>query len=146
MPASRAKQAILNFKTMDPYWGNIYDRTKDCNYGRLFLGIFLAVLGSLILGALICGIQGAADLQAHLPELWSGFAVFTMVSGWMIWRWIRFELKCRRDRLKHSKLSRDEVAKAQLKLRRGTYPATFRRQRKPARSVLRRLPDTDLKY
>lgn len=131
---------------MDPYWENIYDSRKDRDYGRLFLSTFLAVLGSLILAALICGIRGADNFQAYLPELWSAFAIFTAISTWMVWRWIRFELKCRKERLKHSKLSRDEVAKARLKLRTGAYPATFRRQRKPARTVLRRLPDTDLKY
>jgi hypothetical protein len=131
---------------MDSYWGNIYDNSKDRRYGRLFLGTFLALLGFLTLGALICGIQGADNLQQYLPELLLGFTVFTMFLGWMIWRWIRFELKCRKERLKHPKLSRDELAKARLKLRRGTHAVVLRRERKPARLVPRRQPDMDLKY
>ena len=131
---------------MDPFWQNVYDNSKDRRYGGLFLATLLALIGSLTIGALICGIANAPDLQKYLPALLASFFTFILLLAWMVWRCIRFELKCRKERLKLSALSRDELAKAKLKLKKEIRPVAFRREKRPARLAPRRMPDTDLKY
>jgi hypothetical protein len=129
---------------MYPFWSNIYDDYKDRRYGAIFLVTFFTLLGALALGAAI-----EAIAQVYFNELFPFFMVVAVISTvsllWLAWNWVR-GWKRHEERLKFAALSRDELAKARSKLKKETKPAAFRRERRPARLVTTRVPDTDLKY
>jgi hypothetical protein len=127
---------------MYSFWGNIYDDVKDRRYGGLFFSTLLALFGSLGIMALIGALTNGVGL---VPALFvfavpAAIALVCAVSNF-VRAWKRRDVS-----LNSAALSRDELAKARSKLKKETKAAAFRTQRRPARLVITRVPDTDLKY
>jgi cbb3-type cytochrome oxidase subunit 3 len=99
---------------MNPYWSNLYDHFKDRRYAALFL----IALGGLVLS----------------PILLPAMGLYFLGRGWSAFRLAR---ENRRNQLRYSPLSRDELLAARSKLRNGMKPIN-----RPAP----RVPDTFLKY
>jgi len=127
---------------MYSFWSNIYDDAKDRRYGALFFSTLLTLFVSLAILALIGALTNGVGLVPALFVLAITFAVAAVctVSN-CIRAW-----KHRDGSLNSSTLSRDELAKARSKLKKETKAAAFRTERRPARLVITRVPDTDLKY
>ena len=99
---------------MNPYWSNLYDHFKDRRYAALFL----IALGALVLSPILLPVMGLY----FLGRGWSAF---------------RLAQENRRNKLRHSSLSRDELRVARSKLRNGM---------KPVNRPVPQAPDTFLKY
>jgi hypothetical protein len=127
---------------MYPFWSNIYDNVKDRRYGALFFSTLLMLFGSLGILALIGAITNGVGL---VPALFLFVIIFVVALVCAVSNYIR-EWKHHDRSLNSSTLSRDELAKARSKLKKETKSAAFRTERKPARLVITRVPDTDLKY
>src|SRR6185369_6810354 len=115
---------------MKSFWSNIYDAVKDRNYGLLFFGTLLGLIGGVcVIGFIAMEIGPVSEIYF----LWSvgGFGVLTIVMALVS---IRRAWRRRTDRANIGVLSRDEIQKARSKLR-GRTPAP-----------MRKLPDVDLKY
>ena len=78
---------------MNSFWGNLYDTFKDRRYAALFL---------IALGAL-----------ALLPILLPVMGLYVLARGWSAFCLARAN---RRNQLRYSPLSRDELRKARSKL------------------------------
>ena len=78
---------------MNSFWGNLYDTFKDRRYAALFL----VALGALVLLPILLPVMG---LYA-LARAWSAFCLARAN---------------RRNKLRYSPLSRDELRKARSKL------------------------------
>lgn len=98
---------------MNSFWGNLYDHFKDRRYGALFLVSLVAFLGVLVLGAVIEEIFRAFDLQEYFLQALPGVGI--LAAAW-VWRGVRQERARRREQLRHSPLSRDELRVARSKL------------------------------
>jgi len=141
---------------MDHFWNNIYDEAKDRRYGSLFLAtLFLGLpLLALVLGAAFAIVAELGHIFSGYPDvdlfqvvclgLMAGLAVITMALLWR--RSVRTGRQARRDRLKFSNLSRDELLKARLKLKGQMDPVGFRLVARPGRQATIQTPNTDLKY
>ena len=115
-------------------WAESYDGDKDRRFGLLFFVAILGFFGAVVLGAILFAVIGPDYFRQYgLPAL-PGSGILLIAFGW---RWIRRERKRRRERLKYAALSRDELVKARAKLR---------NKMQPARRVMTRAPDLDLKY
>jgi hypothetical protein len=99
---------------MNSIWDNLYDRFKDRRYGVLFLVSLVALVLSPIL----------------LPVM----GLYFLGRGWSAFRLAQ---ENRRNKLRHSSLSRDELRVARSKLRNGM---------KPVNRPVPQAPDTFLKY
>jgi hypothetical protein len=99
---------------MNSIWDNLYDRFKDRRYGVLFL----ASLVALVLSPVLLPVMG-------LYFLGRGWSAFCLAQ------------ENRRNQLRHSPLSRDELRAARSKLRNGM---------KPVNRPVPQAPDTFLKY
>ena len=99
---------------MNSIWDNLYDRFKDRRYGVLFLVSLVALVLSPIL----------------LPVM----GLYFLGRGWSAFR---LDQENRRNKLRHSSLSRDELRVARSKLRNGM---------KPVNRPVPQAPDTFLKY
>jgi len=99
---------------MNSIWDNLYDRFKDRRYGVLFLVSLVALVLSPIL----------------LPVM----GLYFLGRGWSAFRLAQ---ENRRNKLRHSSLSRDELRAARSKLRNGM---------KPVNRPVPQAPDTFLKY
>jgi hypothetical protein len=115
---------------MNWYWSNLYDSFKDRRYGGLFLSTVLAMIASLVLGAVI----GLFDRQIDIPYVLPGIGL--LAAAWMGWS-LRRALMRSREKLRHGPLSRDELRVARSKLR---------NERKLIQRPPPRAPDTNLKY
>jgi hypothetical protein len=128
---------------MNPFWNNIYDDAKDRRYGTLFFVVILVLLG---LGAIAGALRANFDPE-ELREIFLGLGSgLGMVTVAFIWRWIRAARRNRRERLKYSSLSRDELAKARSKLKARMKIDPPKSQTRAARRATERRPDTYLKY
>lgn len=127
---------------MYPFWSNIYDDVKDRRYGALFFSTLLALFVSLGVLALIGALTNGVGL---VPALFLFVIICAVALVCSVSSCIR-AWKHRDGSLNSSALSRDELAKARLKLKKETKAAAFRTQRRPARLMVTRVPDTDLKY
>ena len=78
---------------MNSFWGNLYDTFKDRRYGVLFL----ASLAALVLS----------------PVLLPVMRLYVLARGWSVFCLARAN---RRNKLRYSPLSRDELRKARSKL------------------------------
>ena len=128
---------------MNFFWKYAYDDEKDRRYGTLFFTALVLALGALLVVALL-------SLQATLNEVQDAcigaLPVIFLTMVFVCLRWIYTEREYRRRRLEYYNLSRDELAKARLKLKRQIKPAAFKTRTRPS---LRRAPrpmDTYLKY
>ena len=99
---------------MNSFWDNLYDRFKDRRYGVLFLVSLVALVLS--------------------PVLLPAMALYFLGRGWSAFCLARED---RRNILRYSPLSRDELRVARSKLRNGM---------KPIHRPAPRAPDTFLKY
>jgi hypothetical protein len=99
---------------MNSIWDNLYDRFKDRRYGVLFLVSLVALVLSPIL----------------LPVM----GLYFLGRGWSAFRLAQ---ENRRNQLRHSPLSRDELRAARSKLRNGM---------KPVNRPVPQAPDIFLKY
>jgi len=99
---------------MNSFWGNLYDTYKDRRYGILFLASF----GGLVLSPILLPMMG----------------LYVLGRGWSAFCLARDN---RRNKLRYSPLSRDELRVARSKLRNGM---------KPIHRPAPRAPDTFLKY
>jgi hypothetical protein len=99
---------------MNSFWDNLYDRFKDRRYGVLFLVSLVALVLS--------------------PVLLPAMGLYFLGRGWSAFCLARED---RRNQLRYSPLSRDELRVARSKLRNGMKPIN-----RPAP----RAPDTFLKY
>jgi len=99
---------------MNSFWGNLYDTFKDRRYGVLFL----VSLAALALSPILAPVMG----------------LYFLGRGWSAFRLAR---ENRRNKLRYSPLSRDELRAARSKLRNGMKPIN-----RPAPRSL----DTFLKY
>jgi hypothetical protein len=128
---------------MNPFWNNLYDDAKDRRYGTLFFTVFLVLLGVVVLAFFL-----RANLDdEELREICFGLGpALGMVTAAFLWRWIRAARRNRREHLKYSSLSRDELAKARSKLKTRMKIEPPRKQTRAARLAAARRPDTDLKY
>jgi uncharacterized membrane protein YqjE len=127
---------------MYPFWSNIYDEVKDRRYGALFFSTLLTLFVSLGIMALIGALTNGVGL---VPALFLFAIPFAVAMVCAVSSCIR-AWKYRDGSLNSSTLSRDELAKARSKLKKETKAAAFRTERRPARLVINRVPDTDLKY
>jgi hypothetical protein len=138
---------------MDPFWNNIYDDAKDRRYGTLFVATCLFVIGLLPLI-----IVPLSDLSANLTDALTGYldfsrfpvvCLFILAFGLFAAAAIlgrRRGRKGRYGRFKYSRLSRDELLKARLKLKRQMQPVKFRAVERPGKPSPPRAPDFDLRY
>ena len=78
---------------MNSFWGNLYDTFKDRRYGALFL----ISLGGLVLSPILLPFMG----------------LYVLARGWSAFRLARAN---RRNKLRYSPLSRDELRVARSKL------------------------------
>jgi uncharacterized membrane protein len=78
---------------MNPFWGNLYDTFKDRRYGVLFL----VSLGALVLSPILLPFMG----------------LYVLARGWSAFCLARAN---RRNKLRYSPLSRDELRVARSKL------------------------------
>jgi hypothetical protein len=78
---------------MNSFWGNLYDTFKDRRYAALFL----VALGALVLLPILLPVMGLYVLE----RAWSAFCLARAN---------------RRNKLRYSPLSRDELRKARSKL------------------------------
>jgi hypothetical protein len=115
---------------MNSYWSNLYDSFKDRSYGGLFLSTLMAIVASLVLGAVI----GLFNLQIYFPYMLLGIGLLAAAWIWRVFRWARARS---REKLRYGPLSRDELRVARSKLGKGIKPIY-----RPAP----RAPDTNLKY
>jgi hypothetical protein len=69
-----------------------------------------------------------------------------LLSAAVILRRARTGHAKRREQFKYANLSRDELLKARLKLKRQLQPVKFRAVERPRKALAIRAPDTDLKY
>lgn len=127
---------------MYSFWSNIYDDVKDRRYGALFFSTLLMLFVSLGILALIGALTNGVGL---VPALFLFVIIFTVALVCAVSNCIR-RWKQHDGSLNSSRLSRDELAKARSKLKKETKAAAFRTGRRPARLVITRVPDTDLKY
>jgi len=119
---------------MNSFWTNLYDSFKDRRYGGLFLSTILVFVGLLLIGVVFKKFVGRVDWSAYFPEVLSGIGILALACGLASWRRKRAQ---RRNKLRYSPLSRDELRAARSKLRNGMKPIN-----RPAP----RSPDTFLKY
>jgi len=96
---------------MNSFWSNLYDNFKDRRYAAL-------AICALVL----------------LPILLPVTALYGLARGWSAFRMARAD---RRNKLRYSPLSRDELRVARSKLQNGI---------KPIKRPLPQVPDTNLKY
>jgi hypothetical protein len=99
---------------MNSFWNNLYDTFKDRRYGMLFLVSLVALVLS--------------------PVLLPAMGLYFLGRGWSAFCLARDD---RRNKLRYSPLSRDELRVARSKLRNGMKPIN-----RPAPQA----PDTFLKY
>jgi hypothetical protein len=78
---------------MNSFWGNLYDTFKDRRYGVLFL----VSLGALVLSPILLPFMG----------------LYVLARGWSAFRLAQAN---RRNKLRYSPLSRDELRVARSKL------------------------------
>ncbi|MGH7939750.1 MAG: hypothetical protein ACREE6_01485 [Limisphaerales bacterium] len=141
---------------MDPFWNNIYDEAKDRRYGTLFIATFIILIGVLLLIMaplndmfadlmdVLTGNAGLSKFQTvRLLALAGALLVAIVLLGR---RFVRIGRKSRRERLKYSDLSRDELLKARSKLKKDMKPVKFRIVERPGKPTTLRGPDIDLKY
>ena len=127
----------------DPFWSQIYDNAKDRRYAKLF---FVSILMAGGFAALV-----AALGQNLSADQWKDVSVALVpamiaVTGFFIWRWYRCGRKQRAEQLKSAELSRDELAKARLKLKDKPKPMKGKPQRNSLKRTAPRALDTYLKY
>lgn len=127
---------------MHPFWSHIYDQSKDRSYGALFFSALVILLGLLGVAALIGVMTSSAGL---VPALILFVVPFSIALVCIVANCIR-EWNHRHGTGNRSTLSRDELAKARLKLKKETKAAAFRTGRRPARLVMNRVPETYVKY
>jgi hypothetical protein len=128
---------------MHPFWSNLYDDAKDRRYGTLFFVVILVLLG---LVAIACVLRANFDPE-ELREMCFGLGPgLSLVTAAFVWRCIRAARRNRREHLKYSSLSRDELAKARSKLKTRMKIEPPKKQTRAARLAAARRPDTDLKY
>lgn len=134
---------------MNSFWKDAYNDEKDRRYGRLF---FITLLIALPLAGIFAAL--GANLNSYqLQELCIiALPVIILTIIVLCWRWIHFERKNRKDRLKYAAMSRDELAKARSKLKSQMKPVKSTKQiracekRVGERRVASPKPDTYLKY
>ncbi len=126
---------------MNSPWDNIYDEMKDRRYGRLFFATLLIVLGVVsLVAALHLNSEETRDTcLVVLP-------ITVFIATALIVKWVRAERRFRRERLRLAALSRDELAKARLKLKRQARPMRLKTQSRPMKRASPRVADTYLKY
>src|SRR5215469_15433931 len=107
---------------MDPFWNNIYDDTKDRRYGTLFVTTCLFVIGLLPViivpvGDLFANLMGTitSDFRQIPVVCLFMFAFVLFAAAGILGR--RRNRKSRCGQLRYSRLSRDELLKARLKLK-----------------------------
>ena len=101
---------------MNNFWASLFDHLKGCGQNAtLFLVALAGVFGLVALIAVAIEPQARRYLVASLPWLGVFLAVWT---GWFVRR-VRAR---RRERLGHSPLSEDELAKARCKLAKSRDP------------------------
>jgi hypothetical protein len=128
---------------MNPFWNNAYDEVKDRRYARLFFSTLLMVAGTALLLAVLRVNLSSDDMQVVCAV---SLPIVILIAIAMTVRWIRLERKYRKERLNYDALSRDELAKARLKLKGQIRPARFKTQPKSTRRAAPRASDTYLKY
>ncbi len=128
---------------MNSFWSNIYDDVKDRRYGMLFFAALLVSLGLILLVFWLRANLGAEEFYYSCLGLGPGLG---LVLTALAWRWIRAVRRNRRERLKYSNLSRDELAKARSKLKNQTKPVKFRAVERPSKRAAPQAPNTDLRY
>lgn len=128
---------------MNSFWTNAYNDAKDRRYARLFFVTLLLALPMMAVFALLGANLSSSEMQTvcevTLPAI-------ILIMALVCWRWIHIERKYARERLKCSALSRDELAKARLKLKYQARPVRFKLQTGWAKRAAPRVPDTNLKY
>jgi uncharacterized membrane protein YqjE len=130
---------------MNSFWQDAYDESKDKRYGALFFVTLLVIFGSLGILGLFAAIADSEYADDLVPALIVCAAIFAVALVCTVANWIRGR-KYRKEALKYSTLSRDELAKARSKLKTRMQPVTFRKETRPPRRPPPRKPDTDLKY
>ena len=128
---------------MNHNWNNVYDVVKDRRYARLFFNTLWVVLGMVLMLGILSANLDADQLEAVCAITMP--VVILMAMGMAV-RWIRLERKYRREKLNHDALSRDELAKARLRLKRPVWPVRFKTQVKSTSRTTPRALDTYLKY
>lgn len=130
---------------MNSFWNNVYDDAKDRRYGALFFITLLGCFLSLFIGALVAAIKQSDFFDEYGQVLLLVGAILALLLIWSVIKWGRAR-KWRKEHIKYSRLSRDELAKARSKLKYQMKPAAFKRQAAPAKRTPPRAPDINLKY
>jgi len=138
---------------MDSFWNNVYDDSKDRRYATLFVTTCLFVIGLLMLI-----IVPLSEMFANVREVVRGYpddsefpviCLFVLAGVLFLTAMILGQRRSRKSRcgqFKCSRLSRDELFKARLKLKRQMQPVRFRAAERPRKPLAPRAPDVDLKY
>ena len=101
---------------MNHFWASLFEHLKGCGQNAtLFLLALAGVFAMVTLTALALEPQVRRHLVAALP--WLGLLLFV----WICWIVRRMRAR-RRERLRHSPLSEDELSKARRKLARSSDP------------------------
>ena len=123
---------------MNFIWDNLYDKVKDRRYGALFLFTILALIGlPMVATILVAGIDAILrefNLEDYFLDALPGIGLLALAWGFLNFR--RAQAR-KREKLRRTPLSRDELRVARSKLRNGMKPIN-----RPAA----RTPDVDLKY
>lgn len=98
---------------MNFFWGNVFEYFKDRRYAAVFFGTLAALIGTLVVGAILYEVICAYDLQDYL--LYSLPGLVLLVVAWIGRGILRARVRSR-ERYKISPMSRDELTKARSKL------------------------------
>jgi len=115
---------------MSPFWSSFCHQFRQCGRsGTWFIATILALVGLPALAAFLDA-QGASQFIGPL------FAGLTLIFGFWLFGLIRRAWKRRKDFWERRPLSSDEIRVARSKLK-SAYPP---------RTIIKPMPDTDLKY
>ncbi len=127
----------------DPFWSQIYDSAKDRRYAKLFFVTILAGGGLACLFAAVGQNLDANERKDLGLALLPAAGMFAIVLGW---KWNRSWCRRRGDQLKCEELSRDELAKARLKLKDKARPIKGKPRTNSVKRTAPRALDTYLRY
>lgn len=95
---------------MSPFWISLFDNLKDCGRNAT---LFIVTLGAIIFGLVVVLVMCMNDLHQYITP------ALPVASGLvMVWACVAFRRARarRRERLRYSRLSDDELRVARLKL------------------------------
>jgi hypothetical protein len=135
------------------FWNNIYDDAKDRRYATLFVTTCLFAIGliTLIIVPLTEMVANLRDVVTGYPKSSEIPVICLFLLAGVLFS-AAVVLGQRRGRKTHcgqikcSRLSRDELLKARLKLKRQMQPVKSRAVERPRKLLAPRAPDIDLKY